>query len=174
MLVVLASTVQAAVVGFFREIFWIAGLVVGYLVAAWQYERLAGWFERFLKPWSAEIAGFLVIFMGVMLLAGFAGKIARWAVKEAGLNFVDRVLGAVVGLVRGCLFVAIVLVSMAAFTPSSKWLSDSSLAPYFLVVGRAAIWAAPAELRARFYQGLDLLHRQQLPGAPPAAAGPAK
>jgi len=35
------------------------------------------------------------------------------------------------------------------------------LAPYFLVVGRAAIWVAPSELRSRFYQGLDLLHREQ-------------
>jgi hypothetical protein len=26
------------------------------------------------------------------------------------------------------------------------------------VVGRAAIWAGPAPLRARFFQGLDLLH----------------
>jgi hypothetical protein len=51
--------------------------------------------------------------------------------------------------------------SMAAFTPTSTWLEGSQLAPYFLVVGRAAIWVAPSELRSRFYQGLDLLHREQ-------------
>jgi len=55
---------------------------------------------------------------------------------------------------------------MAAFTPTSKWLEGSQLAPYFLVVGRAAIWVAPSELRARFYQGLDLLHRQHQQAAP--------
>jgi hypothetical protein len=35
-------------------------------------------------------------------------------------------------------------------------------------VGRAVVWVAPSELRARFYQGLDLLHHapQKLSGAP--------
>ena len=37
--VVLLSTVQAAYSGFFQEAFHLAGLVAGYLVAAWQYQR---------------------------------------------------------------------------------------------------------------------------------------
>jgi membrane protein required for colicin V production len=81
--------------------------------------------------------------------------------KEAGLSFVDRLLGGALGLLKGCLIVAVVLMSMAAFTPTSKWLEGSEIAPYFLVVGRAAIWLAPSEMRARFYQGLDLLRHEQ-------------
>jgi membrane protein required for colicin V production len=96
-----------------------------------------------------------------MILAGIAGRIAHWLMKEAGLNVVDRVLGAALGVVRGCLIVAIVLTGMAAFTPTSRWLQGAELAPYFLVVGRAAIWVAPAELRARFYQGIDLLRQER-------------
>jgi membrane protein required for colicin V production len=160
LLVLLVSVAQAASVGFLQEAFGIGGLVFGYILAAWQYHRLAARFAPDLKsPWLGEIAGFLLIFVGVMILAGIAGRIARWIAKEAGLSFFDRFLGGVLGLLRGCLVVAIVLVSMAAFTPTSRWLADSEMAPYFLVVGRAAIWLAPAELRARFYQGLDLLHR---------------
>ena len=101
--------------------------------------------------------------IGFMILAGIAGRIARWIMREAGLSFFDRFLGGVLGLLRGCLIVAVVLVSMAAFTPSSRLLSGSQTAPYFLVVGRAAIWVAPSELRGRFYQGLDLLRRQHEP-----------
>jgi len=95
-----------------------------------------------------------------MVAAGIIGRIARWLMKEAGLNFVDRLLGGALGLLRGCLMVAVVLMSMAAFNPNSKWLEGSRAAPYFLVVGRAAVWVAPSELRARFYQGLDLLRQQ--------------
>jgi membrane protein required for colicin V production len=107
--------------------------------------------------------------LAVMILAGIAGRIARWIMKEVGLSFFDRILGGLLGLLRGCLVVAVVLVSMAAFTPTSRALAGSSLAPYFLVVGRAAIWVAPAELRGRFYQGLDLLHHEQQEPAPGAA-----
>ena len=160
--VILVSITHAASAGFFHEAFGIAGLIFGYLLAAWQYHRLAQHFAPYINSqWLGDIWAFLVIFIGVMILAGIAGRITRWAMKEAGLNFIDRLLGATLGLVRGCLVVAIVLTSMAAFTPTSKWLEGSQMAPYFLVVGRAAIWVAPSELRARFYQGLDLLRREE-------------
>lgn len=169
---VLLNVITAAMQGFFSEALTIAGLVVGYLVAAWQYRVLAEWLESFLKnPWLAEIAGFLVIFFAVVLLFGIAARIARWMMKEAGLSGLDRFLGAVLGLLKGGLMVAVILMGMTAFAPTSKLLANSQLAPYFLVVGRAAIWLAPSELRARFYQGLDLLHHapQKISGVPGTA-----
>jgi membrane protein required for colicin V production len=165
--VVLASVITAAMQGFFSETLTMAGLVVGYIVAAWQYHGLAEWFERFLKnPWLAEILGFLLIFFAIVLLFGVAARIARWVMKEAGLSGFDRFLGALLGLLRGGLMVAIILMGMTAFQPASQLLQNSQLAPYFLVVGRAAIWLAPSELRARFYEGLSLIHQapQKLSG----------
>lgn len=164
------SVAGAAMEGFFREAFGLAGLVLGYLLAAWQYPRLAEWFAPHLKsPWLGEIAAFLIIFFAVLLAAGVAGRMARWMMKEAGLSVFDRILGGVLGLLRGSLVVAIVLVAMAAFAPAAKWLAGSQLAPYFLVAGRAAIWVAPSELRHRFYQGLDYLRQTH---ASPTPAGP--
>ena len=149
--------------GFFHEAFHLAGLVVGYLLAAWQYERLANWLAPYVKTaWVGEIAGFLIIFFAVLILAGLAGRITRWAMKKAGLSSIDRFLGALLGLAKGALVVAIVLTIMTAFAPAARWLGRSQLAPYFLVGGRAAIWLAPSELRQRFYQGLDYL-RQHAP-----------
>jgi membrane protein required for colicin V production len=164
LLALVISVVQAASSGFFQEAFGIAGLVFGYLLAAWQYPRLAGHFAAYISSkWLGEIVAFLAIFFGVMILAGILGKIVRWIVKEAGLRLIDRFFGGILGLLRGCLLIAIVLVSMTAFTPTSKWLQGSALAPYFLVVGRAAIWVAPTELRAQFYKGLDYLRKAQTP-----------
>lgn len=154
------STALAAVQGFFREAFRLAGLIVGYLLAAWQYQRVAEWFAPQLKsPWVGEIAGFLIIFFAVLILAAIAGRLAQWVMKKAGLSGLDRVLGGVLGLLRGCLVTAIVLVAMATFAPASQCLTGSQLAPYFLVVGRAATWLAPSELRHRFDQGLDYLRQ---------------
>jgi len=152
------SVVGAAFEGFFHEAFGLAGLVVGYLLAAWQYQRLANWFAPYLKsPWLGEIAGFLVIFFAVLIVAGFVGRTARWVMEKAGLSAIDRFLGALLGLLRGTLIVAIVLTAVAAFAPAERWLNESQLAPYFLVGGRAAIWLAPSELRQRFYQGVDYM-----------------
>jgi membrane protein required for colicin V production len=165
--VLLVSVIQAVSSGFFQEAFGIAGLVLGYFLAAWQYQRLADHFAAYITSrWLVEIMMFLAIFLGVMILAGIVGRIVRWIVKEAGLSAFDRFLGALLGWLRGCLMIAIVLVGMTAFTPTSRWLQGSALAPYFLVVGRAATWLAPSHLRMQFYQGLDYLHGRTT-AAPP-------
>jgi membrane protein required for colicin V production len=159
-LVVLLNVISAAMQGFFAEALSITGLIIGYVVAAWQYHGFAEWMMSFLKlEWLAEIFGFLIIFFAVLLLFAMSGRVARWVMKEAGLSGFDRFLGALLGLVKGVFMVAVILMGMTAFTPTSKMLEKSEMAPYFLVLGRAAIWVAPSELRARFYQGLDFLHR---------------
>jgi len=168
-LLVLVNVVTAAMQGFFSEALTLAGLVVGYIVAAWKYRGLAEWLESFLKNvWLAEVLGFLIIFFAIVLLFGLAAKIARWVMKESGLSGLDRFLGAVLGLLKGGLMVAVILMGMTAFEPTSKLLQNSQLAPYFLVVGNGMMWLAPAELRIRFNQGLTLLHQapHKLPGIP--------
>ena len=156
----MVNVVTAAMQGFFSEALTTGGLIVGYVVAAWQYRSVAEWFDKFFtNPWLAEILGFLLIFFAIVVLFGMAAKVARWIMKEAGLSGFDRFLGGLLGLLKGGLMVAVILMGMTAFQPTSRLLQSSSLAPYFLVVGRAAIWLAPTELRNRFYQGLDLIHQ---------------
>src|SRR5271154_2164551 len=100
------SVAAAAIEGFFHEAFKLAGLVVGYLLAAWQYHRLAEWFAPHLKsPWVGEIAAFLIIFFAVLIVAGIAGRIAHTVMKKVGLSGIDRFLGAILGLVKGALVV---------------------------------------------------------------------
>ncbi len=165
---VLFNVITAAMQGFFSEALTMAGLVVGYIVAAWKYRGVAEWLESFLKnTWLAEVLGFLVIFFAIVILFGIAARIARWLMKQSGLSGFDRFLGAVLGLLKGALMVAVVLMGMTAFTPTSKLLQNSQLAPYFLVLGQAAKWLAPTELRVRFDQGLELLHQ-----APQKLVGP--
>jgi membrane protein required for colicin V production len=167
--VILLNVFLAAMHGFFAEAFSMAGLVVGYVAAAWYYERLARWLMSYLSSaLLAEILAFLIIFFAILIVFSFAGRMARRLLREAGLSGFDRFLGALLGIVKGALTVAVVLMGMTAFTPTSTILEKSELAPYFLVFGRAAIWLAPSALRARFYEGLDFLHRapKNLKGAP--------
>jgi membrane protein required for colicin V production len=172
LVVILLNVIFAAMHGFFAEALSMAGLVVGYIVAAWQYARVAKWLQSYLSSeLLAEIFGFLIIFFAILILFSVAGRIARKLMKEVGLSGFDRFLGAMLGLLKGALVVSVVLMGMTAFTPTSSLLEKSELAPYFLIAGRAAIWVAPSALRARFYEGLDFLHRAPKDLAAPAASG---
>jgi len=162
--VVVLSVLEAASQGFFYELFALAGAVVGYLVAAWEYPQLASWYLRYMNSqWAADIAGFLTIFIAISLLGGVSGRIARWAVSGIGLRWFDRLLGGLFGVIRGVAVCTVVVMALAAFSPSSSYLQQSRIAPFLLVTGRALIWAAPAELRERFRDGWNLL--RTVPGA---------
>jgi membrane protein required for colicin V production len=173
---ILLSVLLAASQGFFYEVFSLAGVIVGYLLAAWEYRRLADRLSSYVKSdWVAEITAFLVIFLAVVILAGILGRIFRWLLKKAGLRWFDRLLGAAFGLLRGALLVAITLMAVTTFAPGSRWLSGSQLAPYFIVLARAASWVAPTEVRARFRQGTGVvqrLHDSHDSGSPPVSPAP--
>jgi membrane protein required for colicin V production len=156
-LVVLLSTLQAASEGFFHEFFALAGVAVGYLIAAWEYPRAATWYAHYVNSqWAADIAGFFTIFFAVLLLAGLLGRLARWAVKGIGLRWFDRLLGAVFGCIRGVVVSAVIVLALAAFAP--QWgLPQSRFAPVLLSASRGLVWAAPADLRQRFWAGWELL-----------------
>jgi membrane protein required for colicin V production len=156
--VIVISVLVAAAQGFFLEVFSLAGVVVGFLLAAWEYTRVAAWMTFINPPWAANLVAFFVIFVVVTILAGAIGRIATWGMKQVGLRWVDRVLGAAFGVIRGLLVVTVIVMATAAFAPNAQWLRQSQTAPYFLVVGRGASWLAPAEVRNRVREGMDLLH----------------
>ena len=157
--ILLLSTAVALAQGFFQEVFSLAGVVLGFLLACWEYPLLAGHFSFIDQPWVADIVAFFVIFVVTVILAGTIGRIVSWGMKQAGLRWIDRLLGGAFGLVRGALVVMVIVMATAAFAPQSDWLARSNLAPYFLVAGRAASWLAPAEVRNRVRDGVEMLHR---------------
>jgi membrane protein required for colicin V production len=156
-LVVLFSALQATAEGFFHEFFSLAGVVFGYLLAAWEYPRAALWYARYVNSdWAADIAGFLTIFFAVVVVAGMLGRLTRRAVQGVGLSWFDHFLGALFGFVRGIVVGAVITLALAAFAP--QWgLQQSRIAPFMLVTSRGLIWAAPANLRQRFRDGWSLL-----------------
>lgn len=156
-LVVLLSVVQAIGQGFFYEFFSLVGVIAGYLLAAWEYPLVAAWFRHFVSsPWVADVAGFFTIFVVVMMLAGAAGRGMRSVVQGVGLRWFDRLLGAPFGFIRGIVVSAVVVFALAAFAP--QWgLRESRIAPFMLATSRALVWAAPADLRQRFWDGWNLL-----------------
>jgi membrane protein required for colicin V production len=166
--VLLLSVVAAVAQGFLVEILSLAGAILGYVLAAWEYPRFAPWFLPYVKAdWVANTAAFLTVFFSVVLLAGFAGRLLRWAFAEVGLRWFDRMLGGAFGLLRGGLMVTVVVMALASFSPSSPALSGSRLAPYLLVVGQGASWVAPKALRESFRNGVFALRKIEPMRNPP-------
>ena len=102
LLIMVLSVLQASAQGFFYEFFSLAGVIVGYLLAAWEYPRVAVWYAPHVNSRGRRISlGSLPYSLWSWWLAGVLGRIARWAVHGVGLRWFDRVLGGAFGFLRG-------------------------------------------------------------------------
>jgi len=148
------STILAFVRGFLLELFALGGLIGGLLLAAWNYLRLAALLARFIStPEIAQITAFLLILVVVAVVATLLGKGLHRTAHAIGLGFVDRLLGAAFGLVRGGLIGVVILMTAAAFFPQSKWAANSRLSSYFLTGAHAVSFVVPRALREQIADG---------------------
>ncbi len=170
--VLFLSILLAVLQGFFYEVFSLAGAILGYLLAAWGYHQIAPWFLPYVKnEWVANSVAFFVIFLAVSMIAGIVARIARSVMQQVGLRWFDRFLGGVFGAVRGAIVVMVLVMALASFGPGSRSLAESRFGWYALVAGRAAVWAAPSELRDQFRRGIEAAKNIRHPEAdekPPA------
>ncbi len=149
--------------GFIREIISLIGLIAAFLIAS----RASGSAGDFLGQWIhnstvADIAGFALVFVVVMLLAGLIGAIIRKLVDMADLTATDRTLGMIFGLARGVLLIGLVFLIYTSYAkPTAPWIKGSLLAPWAIQLGDLIGHAIPPEYP---------FSRQGKPAARPALA----
>lgn len=101
-------------------------------------------------PAWRHVAGFVAVFVGVLILFALARWILSLLLRAVGLGPLDRLLGAVFGLARGVL-VAWVAVLLAGFTalPQQQWWRQAVLAPPLETAVLAAKPWLPPDLAKR-------------------------
>ena len=169
-LVLVLSVLSAAKTGLIVEVCSLAGLILGLLLASWDYQRLTPWIGAWIHSHSlVEVLSFAAIVVGVMIVAAVAGRIVRWSVKSIGLGWADRLAGAAFGLVKGCALVTIAVMVIAAFWPKATWFRQSRFAPGFLAMARQAAVVAPSDLGDRIRSGVVVLRKAEPEWLKPAA-----
>jgi len=152
------STVVAFVRGFLLELFSLGGLVAGILLAAWNYPALAALLRRIItSAAAADVVAFLLIAVGVMIVAALIGRTLHRTADAIGLGFFDRLLGAGFGFARGCLLGVAILMAATAFLPKTDWIENSHLAPYFLAGVHAVSFVVPHDLQQLILDGVAQL-----------------
>jgi membrane protein required for colicin V production len=152
------STIMAFVRGIILELFSLGGLIAGILLASWNYNHIAAYFERIItNSATAQILAFLFIVIVVMVLSTLLGRALNRTAHAIGLGFFDRLLGAVFGFARGCLFGVAILMAIAAFLPHSAWAENSRLSPYFLAGVHAVSFVVPHDLQQQILNGAEQL-----------------
>jgi membrane protein required for colicin V production len=152
------STIMAFLRGIIQELFSLGGLIAGILLASWNYKHIAIILGRLITtPAIAEIVSFVLIIIVAMVLCTLLGKALNRTAHAIGLGFFDRLLGAVFGFGRGCLFGVAILMAIAAFLPHSAWIANSRLSSYFLAGAHAVSFVVPHDLQQQILNGAQQL-----------------
>jgi membrane protein required for colicin V production len=163
---VVSSVASAFSKGLVREAIGMAAAFIGLLCGAWFY-RLAA---EIVLPYvgsqqAANLCGFLLIFLGALVLGWMISMVVGMMVKAVGLSWLDRLLGAGFGGVRGILVCVAVITAIVAFAPGSdrktppRSVVDSKVAPYMIDAAHVLTMAAPRELRDEFGRRYDQVKR---------------
>lgn len=133
--VLLAIVVLSALVGLWRGLVSEVVALLAWIVAlgaAWLYaSNVASMLGSYIaEPAWRQVAGFALIFVGVLLLAAILRFLLRELLRAAGLGPADRMFGTLFGVARG-LAIAFVLVLVGGMLGMAKepWWAGSLFAP---------------------------------------------
>jgi membrane protein required for colicin V production len=155
-----ASVVAGALRGFVRALIATAALFVGLVVAARGYEWAGGWLRALgavNSSAAADAGGFLVLLLLFVSVGFAAGALLRGSLKRAKLGWVDRVLGASFGFVRGVAVCSAMYLALMAFPVRLSSVQEARTAPALAAGARLLSFATSSDLRTRFLAGYKRL-----------------
>ncbi len=144
------SIVSGFLAGFARAGIGFLAAITGVLFGFWFYGIPAAWVHKFVSSVAvSNLVGFLVVFVACVALGGLIGQLLSKLFKWTGLSWLDRLMGAGFGFIRGGL-AAVALVSvLLAFTPRPvpAWMTGSFLLPYAMDTSDVLASLAPRALK---------------------------
>ena len=156
-LIVGGSVVSGFLSGFARAGVGFLAAIIGVLFGFWFYGIPAVWIHKFISSVAvSNLVGFLVVFVACLVLGGLIGKLLSKLFKWTGLSWLDRLMGAAFGLVRGGLITTAMVAILMAFTPRPvpNWMVDSIVLPYAMDASGVLAAIAPNAIKDAFRESV--------------------
>ena len=110
-LIILAlNIIRSALRGFSKEALGLIGFLGGVLIGLQYYPVIGGFFAHLFGKyyfWFSPL-GFFLIFLPVVMASSWLGMRFRWVFKSLDIVWVDSILGSVVGIAKGVLWMLLI------------------------------------------------------------------
>lgn len=138
--------------GLVREIASIVGVLGGFYAAYTYYPHAAQLISRWVSnPAYLNIISYLAIFSVVVIIVGILAVVIKYLLNIAYLGWVDRVCGALFGVLKGGLVICVLFIVLTAFLPKgSAFIKDATLSPYVAMVSEVMARVIPKDMKDKF------------------------
>ncbi len=147
------SVAAGFVAGFARAgIHFLAGML-GIVFGFWFYGTPAAWVHEYIHSvWASNLIGFLLVYWLFLLAGGLIARLLSKVFKWTGLSWLDRIMGAIFGFVRGALITVAFVAVLLAFAPKPmpNWMVNSKLLPYAVNASDVVAALAPNPIKDAF------------------------
>jgi membrane protein required for colicin V production len=147
------SIVSGFLAGFARAGVGFLAAVTGVLFGFWFYGMPAAWVHKYVHSLAASnLLAFFLIFFAFIFAGALLGMLLAKFFRWTGLTWLDRLMGAMFGLIRGALIVVAFVAVLMAFVakPMPNWMVNSKSLPYAIDASHALSQAAPAGIKNAF------------------------
>lgn len=144
------SVISGFLAGFARAGIGLLAAITGVVFGFWFYSIPAERIHKFISSVAvSNLIGFLVVFFACTMLGGLIGNLLAKLLKWTGLSWLDRIMGAGFGLIRGGLAAVAFVSVLMAFTPRPVpgWMTGSALLPYAIDESNMIASLAPRALK---------------------------
>ncbi len=144
--------IKGVIKGFIKELAVIAGGISGFYFAYLYYSHLASVIIKFFPHFKySAAAGFLIIFFVTFIVVHLLGAFINYVLKLVLLKWVDRILGAFLGALKGVFVIAVLLIALTAFLPKGNTLVHNSvMAPYVFIISNNVVNFIPKDVKNLF------------------------
>ena len=160
--VLVISIVNGLKEGFARTAIGFGAFILALFCGLWFYGLAGARLEEYLgSTQAANLIGFLVIFIGILILGALAGHLLDRVLKAAQLSWLNRLLGGLFGFVRGALVAAVIVLGAMAFPAKEppRAVTNSRLSPYVIDTARVMVALAPREVKDAFANSYERIQK---------------
>ena len=163
--IVLLSLIFGWLRGITKEVLsivaWVGGIYLAIILFPYTKELARSYINHGLIADFVTVCGLFVLFLTIISIFNY---FCSNFIKKSVLNITDKALGAIFGIVRGMLIVAILDLVIAQYmlNETPKWIEDSKLRPTITSISDFIILILPDSMQSKVLSHMNQIKKQSL------------
>ena len=138
--------------GIIREISSIVGVLGGFYAAYSYYPRVSNLMSTWISnPAYLNIISYLILFSVVVIVVNILAVVIKYLLNIAYLGWLDRICGALFGMLKAGLVICVLFIALTAFLPKgAPIIKKSTLSPYVATISEVMAKVISHDMKQKF------------------------